>query len=111
MVTLGFWSCMFVLVFPWLLQALFFVVVSLDVSERSQSLSFTGVSYSGPGRLQAGGLQALSFVVVLMMCFFLHWGIGMWETPLWHICGLSLLFLVLFCNKLLEGMGMQGGFV
>ena len=84
-----------VLVFPWLLQALFFM----------------GVSYGGPGRLQAlcfvvfcgaEGLQTLSSVVVLtdgperlfwycriclglvvlMMCLFLCWGIGMWESCL-----------------------------
>ena len=98
-----------------------------------------GVSYGGPGRLQAmfvavfcgvEGLQALSSVVVLtdglerlfwycricvglvvlMMCLFVHWGIGMQESPLWQISGLSSLFLVLFCNKILENMGMWDGF-
>ena len=56
MVTLGCWSLVFVLVFSLLLQALFFAVVSLGVSERLQALSIIGVSYSGPGRLHAGGL-------------------------------------------------------
>ena len=69
-VTLGCWFLVFVLVFSWLLQTLFFAVVS----------------FGGPGRLQAlfvavfshaDGLQALSSVVVLIMCLFLHRGTGM----------------------------------
>ena len=70
MLTLGCWYWVFVLVFPWLLQALFFTVVSLGISEKLQALNVSE------------RLQALSFVVVLKVFFFLPWGIGMWETPL-----------------------------
>ena len=99
MVTHGCRSWVFVLVFPWLLRALFFVVVLLGGPERLQALTFMGVSYGGAGRVQApfflvfcgaGGLQALSSAVVLT---------GGPERLFWYcrICvGLVLLMICLF---------------
>ena len=87
MEALGCWSWVFALVSPWLVQALFVVVVFLGTSERLQALFYLK------------RLQALFFVVVLNVFSFLPWRNGMWKTPLSCFCGLSLLLLVAFGNK------------
>ena len=122
MVMLGCWSWVFVLVFPCCCKHCFLWDCHMVVLEGCKQFF---VVFCGAEGLQAlssvvvltDGLERLFWycricvgLVVLMMCLFCCWGIGMWGSPLWHICGLSLLFLVLFCNKILENTRMWDSF-